>query len=135
MHIALFSLLNSAEKAISLWWKIQCNTNCDACLAWRQVLFLRQNQENLPSKHLSGMTTDLCFAERLVKKASLPRASSSIPNIRPEIGYSIKDAVTLFMSGLAIGVWLAVAYTLSELPLGVAVMVDEASLELCALDW
>ncbi len=81
------------------------------------------------------MTTDICFAETLVKKASLPRASSSISDICTEVGYSIKDAVTLFMSGLAIGVWLAVAYTLSELPFGVVVMVDEASLELCALDW
>ena len=39
------------------------------------------------------------------------------------------------MSGLAIGVWLAVTYTLSELPFGVVVMVDDVSLELCALEW
>ena len=36
------------------------------------------------------------------------------------------------MSGLAIGVWLAVAYTLFELLLRVVVTVDEASLEFCA---
>ena len=36
--------------------------------------------------------------------------------------------MTLFISGLAVGVWFAVAYTLTELPFGAVIMFDDASL-------
>lgn len=41
----------------------------------------------------------------------------------------------LLMLGLAIGVWLAVVYKLSELPFGLAVTADSATFEACSVEW
>ena len=54
---------------------------------------------------------------------SLPGASFTSP--------VVDGAVPLLRSGLAIGVWLAVAYALFELSFGVTITVDEASVN-CA---
>ena len=71
------------------------------------VLPLKQVQRKTPSKDLSSMATSLCFAERLTENGNLPN-----------------ETVNMSTSGLAVGV----AYTLSEPPSRVVVMVDEASL-------
>ena len=54
---------------------------------------------------------------------SLPGASSTSP--------VVDGAVPLVTSGLAIGVWLAVAYALIELSFGVTIAVDKALMD-CA---
>ena len=58
---------------------------------------------------------------------SLPGASFTFSDV--------DGAVPLLSSGLAIGVWLAVAYALFELPFGVTITVDEASMDCASEMW
>ena len=55
------------------------------------------------------------------KNPSLPGASFTLSGV--------DGAAPLLRSGLAIGVWLAVAYALFELSFGVNTTVDEASMD------